>query len=102
MEWKHKDFSHVYDYRMIEARLLSLKTARQTGDIHAIIGALRSGLLRNLGGIGDKRLFDVMYTGTKSLVEDYLDEVRLCLDIIYQNDFTVACIKVGIYIETKG
>jgi TAG lipase/lysophosphatidylethanolamine acyltransferase len=50
-----------------------------------MIYMLRSGFIRNLGGIGDKKLFDYLYSGTKNLIEMYLTEIELQLDIISQH-----------------
>ncbi|KAI7906812.1 acyl transferase/acyl hydrolase/lysophospholipase [Cokeromyces recurvatus] len=36
---------------------------------------LRTGLLRNFGGISDRKLFSHSYLGTKRLIEEYMDEV---------------------------
>ncbi|RKP01572.1 hypothetical protein CXG81DRAFT_5683, partial [Caulochytrium protostelioides] len=43
---------------------------------------VRSGLLRNLGGIGDRRLYVHARTGTKQLIEDYHREVVRLIDAI--------------------
>ncbi|GME81678.1 unnamed protein product [Ambrosiozyma monospora] len=40
---------------------------------------LRSGLLRNFGGISNKQLYNKSYIGTKIIIEDYVDEVLQCL-----------------------
>ncbi|KAI9255684.1 acyl transferase/acyl hydrolase/lysophospholipase [Phascolomyces articulosus] len=47
---------------------------------------LRSGLLRNFGGICDKKLFSHSYLGTKNLIEDYMDEVIAHIEYIESTD----------------
>ncbi|ORX83908.1 patatin-domain-containing protein [Basidiobolus meristosporus CBS 931.73] len=47
---------------------------------------LRSGLLRNLGGIHDRRLYRHSYVGTKRLIEEYISELVLELAIIANSD----------------
>jgi predicted acylesterase/phospholipase RssA len=41
----------------------------------ALVALMRAGLLRNLGGLGNRELHCVMRTGTKRLVEEYVVEV---------------------------
>jgi TAG lipase/lysophosphatidylethanolamine acyltransferase len=43
---------------------------------------IRSGLLRNLGGILDSRLYTKSVLGTKDVIEEYLEEVCLTLDCL--------------------
>jgi TAG lipase/lysophosphatidylethanolamine acyltransferase len=47
---------------------------------------IRSGLLRNLGGIGDPSLYKKSLIGTKQVIEDYLDEVVTTLNVIHTSD----------------
>jgi hypothetical protein len=54
----------------------------QRNDQQAIVFALRSGLLRNLGGISDARLFKRTHIGTKTLVHQYVDKVCQLLQSI--------------------
>ncbi|KAI8620466.1 acyl transferase/acyl hydrolase/lysophospholipase [Chytriomyces sp. MP71] len=76
--WSASDESPIYDYNLIRFRLDSLRTARQQtgpeGQVE-ISYALRSGLLRNLGGLNDQRLYSKRYLGTKNLIHDYHKEV---------------------------
>ncbi|RUS34039.1 hypothetical protein BC938DRAFT_482709 [Jimgerdemannia flammicorona] len=56
-DWKANPESRFYDYNLIQSRLQHLKEVRQTGDVMAMIYLLRSGLLRNLGGMCDAKLY---------------------------------------------
>ncbi|TPX61115.1 hypothetical protein SpCBS45565_g07347 [Spizellomyces sp. 'palustris'] len=87
--WKADATSNIYDYKLIQFRLEHLAEVRDSGDVAELIYLLRSGLLRNLGGIGDPRLFSRSYLGTKSLIEDYLNQVVTQLQYIQRNDFEV-------------
>ncbi|KAG0243859.1 hypothetical protein BGW41_001048 [Actinomortierella wolfii] len=73
--WRANYRSLVYDYNLILSRSEHLKKVRESDDIAAMMYLLRSGLLRNLGGITDPRLFRNSYLGTKHLIESYMDEV---------------------------
>jgi TAG lipase/lysophosphatidylethanolamine acyltransferase len=72
---------------MIKKRLTHLKEVHESNDVLSMIYNLRSGLLRNLGGINDPRLFSRSYLGTKSLIEDYTKEVVTQLEYIAEKDF---------------
>ncbi|KAF9114016.1 hypothetical protein BGX27_000282 [Mortierella sp. AM989] len=73
--WRSNHHSNIYDYNLILTRRHRLKAIRESGDVYAMMHLLRSGLLRNLGGITDPRLFCHSYLGTKHLIESYMDEV---------------------------
>ncbi|GBC03237.1 hypothetical protein RclHR1_05020014 [Rhizophagus clarus] len=86
-EWKQDPASQYYDYIMIKKRLTHLKDVHESNDVLSMIYNLRSGLLRNLGGINDPRLFCRSYLGTKRLIEDYTKEVVTQLEYIAEKDF---------------
>src|SRR5690606_29769807 len=66
---------------------------------HALVLALREGtvfvameinfpgMFRNLGGIGNAKLFEYCLSGTKTLIEDYTAEVVKQLEYICDTDF---------------
>ncbi|CAG8439133.1 9265_t:CDS:2 [Funneliformis caledonium] len=87
-EWKQDPASPYYDYMMIQKRLEHLRGVRESNDVLSMIYLLRSGLLRNLGGINDPRLFCKSYLGTKQLIQDYTQEIVTQLDDIGEKDFT--------------
>ncbi|TPX41003.1 hypothetical protein SeMB42_g02920 [Synchytrium endobioticum] len=86
-KWALIPESKEYDHRLIAIRLHVLQESRARHDVEAMIYYLRSGLLRNLGGLCDARLFSRSYLGTKKLIEDYLDEVVAQIEYIRDNDF---------------
>ncbi|KAI7874953.1 hypothetical protein K492DRAFT_153262 [Lichtheimia hyalospora FSU 10163] len=51
-----------------------------------MIYMLRGGLLRNFGGICDKKLFSHSYLGTKTLIEDYMEEMVKQIEYIESTD----------------
>ncbi|KAJ3105841.1 hypothetical protein HDU97_007485 [Phlyctochytrium planicorne] len=86
--WKLDPVSNIYDHKLIQYRLQHLRQTREgKGDILTLIYLLRSGLLRNLGGLNDPRLFSKSLLGTKKLIEDYQEEVVNQLLYICDNDF---------------
>lgn len=80
--WRQNFASKRYDYKMIHERLLDLRAARHSGDRIQVAGLLRSGLLRNFGGISSKRLYNKSHVGTKILIEEYVAEVLECLKFV--------------------
>ncbi|CAG8672263.1 12670_t:CDS:10, partial [Dentiscutata erythropus] len=87
-KWKLDPASPYYDYNLIQYRLGHLKQVREGNDVSSMIHMLRAGLLRNLGGLNDPRLFSQSYLGTKKLIEDYTQEVATQLDYIRQSNFS--------------
>lgn len=62
-QWINKPESKIYDYKLIKSRLEHQRKAREIGDVDNMMYLLRVGLLRNFGGICDRRLFSHAYVG---------------------------------------
>ncbi|KAI9016778.1 hypothetical protein DFJ74DRAFT_622123 [Hyaloraphidium curvatum] len=71
--WRANPASPIYDHKLLFHRLVRLREA--AGDVAAMMYLLRGGLLRNLGGLADLRLYRRSLLGTKNLIEAYLAEV---------------------------
>ncbi|ORZ40019.1 hypothetical protein BCR44DRAFT_115525, partial [Catenaria anguillulae PL171] len=84
--WKADPESSEYDHRLIHNRLSKLRNDRLAGDVISSMYSLRSGLLRNLGGISDPRLYCTSYVGTKRLIQEYTREVVDSLNYIATTD----------------
>eukprot|EP00283_Hemiselmis_rufescens_P004916 CAMPEP_0173430848 /NCGR_PEP_ID=MMETSP1357-20121228/9163_1 /TAXON_ID=77926 /ORGANISM="Hemiselmis rufescens, Strain PCC563" /LENGTH=590 /DNA_ID=CAMNT_0014395255 /DNA_START=1 /DNA_END=1773 /DNA_ORIENTATION=+ len=69
--WKAVDESPYYDSELIRQRLQEMQRSCAEQDMPAIIASLRSGLVRNLGGIGDPRLHDETHVGTKNVIRKH-------------------------------
>ena len=74
--------SSLYDYELILSRLNHLRQVSKLSDFDSVLSALRAGLLRNLGGSNNPRLFSSSFLGSKSLTEDYVDKVVEMLEVI--------------------
>ncbi|KAI8877907.1 putative esterase of the alpha-beta hydrolase superfamily [Backusella circina FSU 941] len=75
-KWKEDPKSPDYDYELIQARLDQLREIRSTNKGQsAMIFALRSSLARNLGDMGNPKLYSYSRVGTKNLTSDYINEV---------------------------
>jgi TAG lipase/steryl ester hydrolase/phospholipase A2/LPA acyltransferase len=71
--WKFDSASSEFDADLIEARLEQLDKARTDCDIKAMLNVVRTALSRDLGGMGNIRLYKHSHIGTKDLIERYID-----------------------------
>lgn len=85
-EWKAKDHSRDYDYRLIRKRVQRLKLAQSQGDLHGLMSILHEGLHGNLGNIAAPELQNHSKIGTKHLIEDFIEQVVQALKAIYEAD----------------
>jgi TAG lipase/lysophosphatidylethanolamine acyltransferase len=72
--WRLNPTSKDYDYRLINERLRLIQQARERGDVYDLINTLRTGLVRNLGNITSAKLFNCCFSGTKHLIEEYVQK----------------------------
>lgn len=99
--WKDNLVSGKYDYRLIQERLHDLQNSRTDNNLPKLLSLLRAGMLRNFGGISNKRLYNRTYIGTKRLIEQYNKEISNCLEWIDNNDEINNQIKLDFYHDAK-
>ena len=75
LTWKMGFESTLYDYMLLRDHLDAFYRARKRDDRRRMAWLLRTTLQRNLAGMGNPRLFEKCYDGTKDLIEQYVDEV---------------------------
>jgi predicted acylesterase/phospholipase RssA len=73
--WRAKEESDLYDYRQIKKRLEKLRELRQQGDDAGLLFTLNEGIHGNMGGMGKGVLYRKAKGGTKTLIEDYINEI---------------------------
>jgi len=78
-EWKRQRTSPLYDHNRLGERIRRMHELEVDDKIESVIFWLRSGLLRNLGGIGNRRLYDHCHLGTKYIIEQHADGIRRLL-----------------------
>ncbi|KAI5965732.1 TGL3 [Candida pseudojiufengensis] len=83
--WRQNFISKHYDYVLINERIKLLIEARENQDFQQIMSLLRSGLIRNFGGIAQKRLYLKSYMGTKFKIEEYINEILNCLEFLNES-----------------
>ncbi|KAI9807925.1 MAG: hypothetical protein M1825_005231 [Sarcosagium campestre] len=71
-EWKAEPSSADYDAILVESRLKALDEARISCDVKRMLFLLRTSLTRELGGMGNVRLYRHSHVGTKNLIERYI------------------------------
>ena len=114
--WKMAHESSDYDCDLIYNRLEDLRSARKSGDVGRMMYLLRAGecavlgcagvcadayslrvdftgLLRNLGGLGNHKLYSYSNIGTKKLIEQYIEEVVFQLNYICDMDMSSVTLK---------
>lgn len=77
--WKDDPQSDIYDWELVQLRTRELREAREQGDVARLLFLVRTGFERNLGNMGDSRLYEVSHTGTKRLIEEYIVECEEAL-----------------------
>ena len=84
--WRQVDQTNLYDYASIRQRLDRLRSLRARHDNVGLLFTLNEGIHGNLGGMGNVKLHEQARAGTKSLIEDYIDEIVDALRYIAELD----------------
>lgn len=71
--WKADPASDDYNVTLISARLKALDDARTNCDVTQMLYLVRTALSRDLGGMGNIRLYKHSHIGTKDMIERYID-----------------------------
>ncbi len=85
-QWRASDESKYFDYKSIRRRFERLKKMRAAGDCAGVLFALNEGLHGNIDGMGHGRLHGKAKFGTKHLIDDYVSEAVLALDLLASDD----------------
>ncbi len=85
-KWRVELESDDYDYRLLSSRVRVLKKLRRTQDVERMMFRLREELHGNLGNMANPALYQHARTGTKQLINKYLDEVCTSLKMLCDSD----------------
>ena len=85
-KWREIQLSDDYDYRLLASRIKVLKKLRRDRDVDRMVFRLREELHGNLGNMANPALYQHARTGTKKLVNEYLDEVSHCLKLLCESN----------------
>ncbi|KAK6003005.1 hypothetical protein QM012_000850 [Aureobasidium pullulans] len=80
--WKEEEECDEYDTALLKARLQELEDARISCDTKRMLFLARTSLTRDLGGMGDLRLYKHCRVGTKSLIERYISAALDMLETV--------------------
>ena len=81
-EWKAVLASSDYDVALVQARLKQLEEARISCDVERMLFLIRTSLTRDLGEMGNMRLYQHSHVGTKDLVERYINTALETLEAL--------------------
>lgn len=81
-EWKVQDETDEYDVDLVRTRLRRMEEARQQQDFATMRFHVRTALTRDLGGMGNVKLYTHSRVGTKALIERYIDTVLDTIDAV--------------------
>lgn len=80
--WKLEEESTEYDVALVRSRLEQMDEIRTERDPGRLLLHLRTALTRNLGGMGDMRLYKHCKVGTKRLIERYIESTLETIDTL--------------------
>ncbi len=78
-EWRQTAKSHLYNYESIRHRLNKLRRLRREGEVKKLLFTLNEGIHGNMDGMGNAGLYRFAKSGTKQLIDDYVDEINRSL-----------------------
>lgn len=96
-KWKQDDPYAYYDHETITRVVSELKKERQKAEsqlAHGHLGSaeppavedlrslLEACVKNNFAGVENPRIYSETYSGTKQLVQEYIDEVRACIQLV--------------------
>jgi NTE family protein len=84
--WRLSSASSFYDHANLGKRLSTLRDLREKGDDHGLLFVLNEGIHGNMAGMGKPALYQHAKCGTKTLVEDYANEVNDALNYLSRRD----------------
>ncbi len=84
--WRQRDQSRQFDYVSIRVRLDQLRSLKVRHDNRGLLYTLNEGIHGNMGGMGRSGLYSHALSGTKHLIEQYIDEIIHTLEHIAEDE----------------
>jgi len=85
-KWREIPECPLYNHRMLQEKMNQLNNMMQNGDVFQLMFTLRGGLSRNQFGLLSEGLYIRAYSGTKKLLESYLETVVRALNFVCDSD----------------
>jgi NTE family protein len=86
-KWRMEDESPHYNYLLVRRLTDQLRQYRRQENVYRLLDLLHDSLRRAQGDIAHPALYSFARTGTKALVEEFLDEAEKGLTYLCDNDF---------------
>ncbi|KAG2389151.1 hypothetical protein C9374_014551 [Naegleria lovaniensis] len=83
--WKSENETKLYDFEQLENLNYQMMAMLRKKDIHGLQWLLRAELHRNIAGINNIQLYEC-HTGTKQLIEEYIELVSKSCHLIRESD----------------
>ncbi|MDP5070031.1 MAG: patatin-like phospholipase family protein, partial [Congregibacter sp.] len=83
--WRQKDSTRQYDNVSIRIRLDALQSLKARHDIRGLLYTLNEGIHGNMGGMGRPGLYGHALSGTKTLIENYIEEIVDTLQMLHDD-----------------
>jgi len=99
--WKRDPKSPHYDSERIQKRLNEMYKLEAEGDVENMLFWLRSGMSRNLGGIGNANLHNQTHVGTKRLIEEHQDELCRMLHMVCESESVPLERRLSFFTESR-
>ena len=84
-EWRQRDASEFYDYHDIRNRYEQLQTLLAEKNHQELLYVLNEGIHGNMSGMGRPILYDRALTGTKRLIDNYVNAIAEALKTIAES-----------------
>ena len=101
--WREDEASDLYDYQIIRRRYDELVEARRSDDPERLFYYFNEGLHGNMGGMGAPQLYNKAKSGTKLLIDQYIEEIVAALkDLEDMQDVIDLPTKIGYFERASG
>lgn len=90
-EWKAVFDSPDYDAQLVRSRLQQLDDARISCDIERMLFLIRTSFTRDLGDMGNLKMYKHTHIGTKDLVERYINSALETLEALLRVSDKAKC-----------
>ncbi|EPX74688.1 triacylglycerol lipase [Schizosaccharomyces octosporus yFS286] len=84
-EWRERPESDEYNYKLVESRLHELRKIRLSGNVGVMFGVLRNSVARDFANLDNAQLYNYAYSGTKRLIDEFIQEVLLCVEFLEES-----------------
>lgn len=84
-QWRENNTSDDYPYQLLEQHAQQLESLINQQDYNALIPFVQESLHRTIGELGNERLYQRALSGTKNLIEKYLNLIVTSLDAVCDN-----------------